>query len=849
MKGEHYGHIFPFLWVHGEDEATYRKMIGVIQDADIQSFCVEARPHPGFCTDTWWRDMDIILDEAEKRGMKVWILDDKHFPTGYANGGVETRPEELRRLSLLMHSFPVTDGRVQIDLRECLCAPVSSISQEYDMSCGSAEADSQLSPGRILSITAVCGAQMLRLTEPQAADWIAPSGEWTVYVCAVTANAGVHRNYINMMDRDSCRIQLDEVYEPHYAHYREKFGSVIAGFFSDEPELGNGILYHMDNPLGTPQDLPWSRELERALQQRLGDGYASLLPLLWRNDADAAETARVRFAYMDCVSRLVEQDFSRQIGDWCRQRGVEYIGHVIEDNNQHARTGTSLGHYFRGLKWQSMAGIDDIGDQVCPQGEDRRSRSVFDFVQDGEFYHYSLGKLGTSLAALNPHMHGRTMCEIFGNYGWTEGVRLEKYLLDHFMVRGVNHFVPHAFTCREYPDPDCPPHFYAQGHNPQYRHFGRLMGYARRVCQRISDGAACTPVAVLYHGEAEWSGKCMLMQKVARVCLDNQVDFLFVPADAFAEADFYRTDVGKKLVINSVTFETLVLPYAQFITPETACAIETMMLSGGDVAFVDALPDGLTDGTGLPDALRRVPVVPLEKLAQRLAAYKTTVLSPANDRVRAMHYRAQDELLYLFNEGADTYCGTVTLPFAGDVCCYNAWEDRYEAAHATDGVLHVKLHPSESLLIVPAAGKEVCQPLAMRGGVQLLTKFERSVCRSVDYPAFSDVQSIEKLESYHRTDPAFSGFIRYETDFAYSGGFAGLEIVDAYEGVEVFVNGASMGIQVLPPFRYDLSQACVPGTNRLSIEVATTLGRERCPDTDTAPTGITGAVRLWRERL
>ena len=28
----------------------------------------------------------IILDEAEKRGMKVWILDDKHFPTGFAAG-------------------------------------------------------------------------------------------------------------------------------------------------------------------------------------------------------------------------------------------------------------------------------------------------------------------------------------------------------------------------------------------------------------------------------------------------------------------------------------------------------------------------------------------------------------------------------------------------------------------------------------------------------------------------------------------------------------------------------------------------------------------------------------------
>ena len=38
------------------------------------------------------------------------------------------------------------------------------------------------------------------------------------------------------------------------------------------------------------------------------------------------------------------------------------------------------------------------------------------------------------------------MCEIFGVYGWREGLKLEKYLADHFLVRGINRFVPHAFN-------------------------------------------------------------------------------------------------------------------------------------------------------------------------------------------------------------------------------------------------------------------------------------------------------------------------------------------------------------------------------------------------------------------
>lgn len=53
-------------------------------------------PYEHFCEDAWWKMMDIILAEAEKRGMRVWILDDKHFPTGYANGILEH--EDLNRV-------------------------------------------------------------------------------------------------------------------------------------------------------------------------------------------------------------------------------------------------------------------------------------------------------------------------------------------------------------------------------------------------------------------------------------------------------------------------------------------------------------------------------------------------------------------------------------------------------------------------------------------------------------------------------------------------------------------------------------------------------------------------------
>lgn len=417
--------------------------------------------------------------------------------------------------------------------------------------------------------------------------WKVPEGKWKVYVSCLTRNAGPHRSYINMLDQKSCRVFIDAVYEPHYSRYKDEFGKTIAGFFSDEPELGNDHLYSMGKTLGTDMDLPWGREMERELKERLGGDWKLSIPLLWENGLDNDITARVRYAYMDAVTRLVEKNFSLQIGNWCRERGVEYIGHLIEDNNQHCRTGSSLGHFYRGLSWQDMSGIDDIGGQVYPQGEDFANKHPLGYVNDGEFYHYTLGKLGASFGAIDPLKKGRTMCEIFGNYGWMEGVQLEKYLADHFMVRGVNYFVPHAFSPKKYPDTDCPPHFYAGGNNPQFRHFGSLMSYMNRVCELISDGYHIAPVAILYHGEAEWTGKCMLMQKPARKLADRQIDYDFIPTDVFVEKERYKTKLGKRLTINTQEYKALVIPTAQFISKALAESIAKLHDEGFTVVFLE----------------------------------------------------------------------------------------------------------------------------------------------------------------------------------------------------------------------------------------------------------------------
>ena len=844
LRGETENHLMPFLWLHGEEEATLREYMGAIASSGCGAVCVESRPHPDFCGPKWWADMDIILDEARRRGMQVWILDDCHFPTGCANGAVKNAPLELHRQSVCINRADYSGPAASISLKlDGLIPPPfhpANLMEQYVLPAVIRDAP-RFEDDQIIAITAVRASdgRAVALPLPQAGEplrWDKPEGAWTVWVVGLSRNCGPHREYINMLDPASCKLLLDAVYEPHWVHYQADFGKTIAGFFSDEPELGNGHIFTDENQLGTDQDLPFAGTLPPLLQERLGEGWANQLYLLWDNKADVSETARVRYAYMDAVTKLVRESFSRQIGDWCRAHGVRYIGHIIEDNNAHARVATSLGHYFRGLDGQDMSGIDDIGGQVMPQGEDEPTTGTMGKARDGEFYHYMLGNLGASAAAIEPRKQGRAMCEIFGNYGWAEGVRLEKYLADHFLVRGINYFVPHAFDPAPFPDPDCPPHFYAHGHNPQYRHFGALMGYMNRVATLTSGGFRIAPAAILYHGEAEWTGKAMLTQKPARALAEAQIEYDCIPCDVFAEQEHYRTVLGNPLRVNTQSYRALVVPYAQFVTADFAQAAAELHRAGLPVLFVDGLPQGVCDGDdALLEPLSKCRVVDLEGLVPALNAIglPEVQIVPASTYLRAMHHQGECGLYFFVNEGARPYAGNVTIPYSGPCCWYDPWANAVYPAGLEPctggGRISLHLEPSHSLILLldEAEASLLTEPVRCAGGEISPDGWRRGVCAGIDYPNFTGFKETILPDDLAQEQPEFSGFVRYESGFSLPRpGRVALEITDAAEGVEVFVNGQSAGIQIVPPFRYDLTPLTRQGRNEIAIEVATTL--ERC---------------------
>ena len=99
-----------------------------------------------------------------------------------------------------------------------------------------------------------------------------------------------------------------------------------------------------------------------------------------------------------------------------------------------------------------------------------------------------------------------------------------------------------------------------------------------------------------------------------------------------------------------------------------------------------------------------------------------------------------------------------------------------------------------------------------------------SFAENENYPDFTDEMTMDVIENILK--PYFSGVVRYEASFTSSEGAHELELENAYESAEVWVNGEYAGERICPPYRFDLTGLCREGENTLRIEVRTTLERK-----------------------
>ena len=767
--------------------------------------------------------MDVILAECKRRGMKVWILDDKHFPTGYANGGVERNPS-LRRWNLVERHVDVAGPAKGASL--ILWPPDDDPEARLFgvFAYRRAECAGERLCGQAIDLTGAVRDGCVRFDVPE--------GFWRVFFVRMTRKGSLE-NYIDMITAESAALQISEVYEPHWRHYGGEFGKTIAGFFSDEPQIGNHILdpyrsclqgdpntYHYG--IGQPGlALPFNNALLGRMSAALGGDARLHLAELW---CEGDRSPEARLAYMDALTGLYRDCFARPVGDWCRAHGVEWIGHVVEDMNTHARMGIGPGHWFRAIECQDMGGVDIVLHHVIPGlGRIWHTASTLGGAVSPDFFHCVLAQLATSIAHQTPRMRGRAMCEVFGAYGWAEGAPVMKWLLDFLLVRGVNHFVPHAFS-PQYPDPDCPPHFGAEGHDPQFEGFSALMRYANKAAHLLSGGRHVARAAILYHAEGEWMGgigKAMLMEEPARALADAHVPYEIVPRDALLAADA----ADGRVAVGGESFKAIVVPYAPRLPDDILARLARLADGGVGVFFAGGLPRGAKgEATPLADVAGRV----------REACGDDVAFPDGCEQLSHLHIARDDgDVFMFFNEGPSRKAAVeVRLPVRGECVCLKLLEDRVWREAAPDGRLGLDLEPGESQIVI--VGECGAGGAALEGARRLAPPrtvsptFDIAVSDERDGGGFTPLCETDTLFNVYDRLPDFAGRIRYR--FAIDGGEAGLggggrAVIDlgvVGEVAKLKVNGADAGIRVARPYRFEVELAA--GRNEIEVEAATSLG-------------------------
>lgn len=779
--------IFPFLWHHGESNEVILEEIERIYECGLRAFCVESRPHPDFCGEGWWKDLGFILKEAQKRGMEVWILDEEHYPSGRCCGKLEKHPELWQKNII---ACPVNIVGENKDVKILL--PCNGNEEEFVAALA-------FPIGENGDFIFDGGVDVSDKVYDNVLYWNVPAGAWRVMGLYTTRTLANTMKFVDPFNPKSTKLLIDEIYQPHYEHFKEYFGNTFVGFFADEPRLGNGEQSHgaviksnKERTLGVQgMAYNWYEGLIDALKITDKRVIASLW-LDMKND----KCTKFRVDYMNHLTEAYAKNYSDLLGNWCRAHGVMFTGHIIEDMGAHCRTMVSCGHYFKSMRGQDIAGIDIINNQV------KRNQLNYTglthgkpFASDPLFFNFTLAKLAASAARLESVKKGRAFCEIFGAYGWGVSIADMKWMVDFMLVRGINHFVPHAFNPMV-EDTDSPPYFYNGGRNPQFSSFVTLMKYLSKMCSHLNDGKAEAKVAVLYHSDAEWSGtEFMPIEEVLQYLTERQIECDIVP-------DYEINSVDELGVhTTNCNYDLLIIPKREHIDERLKNLLENNKSAWLKINCVSDL----------------------EKIEQ--GKYSTYRLEKFSPFMRVYRYEKLDVVNYfVFNEGITEEKNLLLIKEKG---FYQAIDEQNGLSYSGDvaGGLPINLRAGQSILFSITKEELKTKKYVLGDIVEVSPEWKYYVS---SYPftkweLYKTTKENLDIAGYNEL-PKFAGKIKLLGTFDFEGDKALIDFGSSSLGISVTINGVSLGEKIGAPYIFDAKDSVKNGKNTIEVIMTTTLG-------------------------
>ena len=572
----------------------------------------------------------------------------------------------------------------------------------------------------------------------------------------------------------------------------EHIGSTMTMVFTDEPEA----------PL-----LPFRRELIEEYEAKYGESILPYLPALYDvSKRDGESIIRVRRWY-DMCSHAFCDNFLLKCKRWSNENGMKFTGHLnIDDVPLGCMRGKNY-HHLRALRCMDVPGIDVIWRQIFP-GEpyklsdpsgrltelDSETRAENRFFP--RYASSAAAQVGTRFA----------MTESFGVYGSGMTYDQMRFVVGFQAVRGVALINPLMVAYHRHG-------FLMTGELPAFAEYhassadlGVFNKYMERLSYISTIGKRVCDVALYYPVNDFWGGVRAAeladeFDSLGRALEAKAIDFDILDDDVIAASD--AIDDGL-IRMGIASYRRVVIPKSAFIPEETKALLDRFVKGGGEVYYS-------ADG-----------VEPEVKILAGLG------------KTRAMKRTLENgELILLFNE--DTEKKEIKVAVEGDKA-YRIDIDngRIFSLKFTNGQISVALGSGETSAILLTNEEIECEaPFEEKSASELSAfTFRRTNAFIIGEKDFEtpdikeEAKPIELGDWSERVGKEFSGSGIYETSFKKPRAPALLDLGDVRYTAEVFLNGKSLGVKVMPPYRYELPEELLEDENRLEIRVSNTAANQ-----------------------
>ncbi|MFN2977343.1 glycosyl hydrolase [Terriglobus aquaticus] len=650
----------------------------------------------------WFAFFRQVVAEAKRRDMRIWIVDDAGYPSGFAGGRFTREHPELRMQALVATRTEIRPG-TSFD------API---------------------PANLVAISAVSDAGETQTVPVQAAHahWAAPAtGTWTVVAVTHDFRTSPTRSDTNPSRAKDGSQSLEDYLDPaataqylqftHEAYAKavgDEFGKTILGFRGDEPDYSIG-------------GLPWTPKFFDTFQRVKGYDVRPYLPaLLARRDASHGQPAatipvatpqqqRVRADYYDVFSRMFRDGFFAPQSEWCAAHGLAYQVHLNHEELQ-IDLAHSEGDYFRDFAPVQIPGVDAIWHQI---GRD----TVSDFPR---------------FASSAAHVYGKPLAftESFAAWRPEPDIALARYAINEQLVRGIN-----LFEMMYYPATQTGTD---RGGPPAYMRdagFPALALYTRRLSYVLALGHPAAHVALLQPREALWTGDHRaddLFVSMERALSEQQIDFDIVDEDAVASG--MRLERGSFVSQSGNRYSAILVPRAGLLPSAAAERLRRFAADGGKLIFLGDKPAGMAarnyrDAAAFPMAsfasapviavdLPPVPTPPqfppatppapmpispeLAKVLRSADPHPAMELAKPDAAVRLLHRTLADaDVFLLFNESSTEVTNRAVLHSPGtrverwdaETASIAALQDAKPGANGLQVSLHLAPYEAELLVV------------------------------------------------------------------------------------------------------------------------------------------------------